>query len=295
MRMPQLPLLQVGASLLSAAALLLTLGGPAAAQLADGPWSMYRHDVCHTGQSKSRGPVFASGGPADNAAHSLDVKVWHGFDKLRTSPSLSKDGKTIYFGMGFKFCSIDTSDTSNTQIDNDNCLLLPADVSDSSPAVGANGTIYMGDRDNSLNAYIVDPITKKPMLKWRYNNGHEGDIFQHPLIAPGGTPEAGTIYFTNSQSTDGVGIFTALTDSGLSPTVKWKYKIGKYVWQSSPAMDENGIIYFGDAERLCLRLRGQGGVSGRQPVLHQPARTGARPVVEEAGRHDAWYHRVARH
>ena len=258
-------LLPAGASLLSAAALLLALGGPAAAQLANGPWSMYRHDVCHTGQSPSRGPVFGSEGPADDAAHTLDVKVWHGFDKLRTSPSLSQDGKTIYFGMGFKFCSIDTSDTSNTQIDDDNCLLLPADVSDSSPAVAANGRIYMGDRDNSLNAYIVDPSTKKPVLKWRYNNGHEGDIFQHPVIAPAGRPEAGTIYFTNSQSTEGVGIFTALTDSGTSPTVKWRYKIGNYVWQSSPAIDESGIIYFGDANGYVYAFADKG------PCMDKPS------------------------
>src|SRR5207342_556835 len=96
-------LFPIGASLLSAAALLLTLGGPAAAQLADGPWSMYRHDVCHTGQSPNLGPLFA-GTPG-----ATDVKIWHGFDKLRTSPSLSADGATVYFGMGFDFCSVDAA------------------------------------------------------------------------------------------------------------------------------------------------------------------------------------------
>ena len=105
-------LLRVGASLLSAAALLLTHGGPASAQLANGPWSMYRHDVCHTGQSPSRGPLFARNVDATRLRRS-EVRVWHGFDKLRTSPSLSKDGKTIFFGMGYKFCSIDITDTLN--------------------------------------------------------------------------------------------------------------------------------------------------------------------------------------
>ena len=61
----------------------------------------------------------------------------------------------------------------------------------------------MGDRDNSLNAYTSHPSTKKLSLKWRYNHGHEGDIWQHPAIAPSGLPQAGTIYFSHDQSTDG--------------------------------------------------------------------------------------------
>src|SRR4249919_305998 len=135
-------LFPIGASLLSAAALVLTLGGPAAAQLADGPWSMYRHDVCHTGQSPNLGPLF-TGTPGVPGTPGLnDVKSWNGFDKLRTSPSLSADGKTVFFGMGFDFCAVDAA--SMTTFD---CLVIPADVSDSSPAVGLDGTIYMGDRD----------------------------------------------------------------------------------------------------------------------------------------------------
>jgi hypothetical protein len=172
-------LFRTAVSSLLTTALVLMLGGPASAQLADGPWSMYRNDVCHTGQSPNPGPLF-TGTPGPT-----DVKIWHGFDKLRTSPSLSADGATIYFGMGFDFCSVDAA----TMATND-CLLIPADVSDSSPAVGANGTIYMGDRDNSLNAYTSNPATKKLSLKWRYNHGHEGDIWQHPVIAPSGLPQA---------------------------------------------------------------------------------------------------------
>jgi outer membrane protein assembly factor BamB len=233
-------LFRIAVSSLLTTALVLTLGRPAAAQLAAGPWSMYRHDVCHTGQSPNLGPLFGTAAAPGTPA-AADVKIWHGFDKLRTSPSLSADGKTIFFGMGFDFCSVDTETMTTNE-----CLLLPADVSDSSPAVGANGTIYMGDRDNSLVAYTSDPVTKDLTVKWRYNHGHEGDIWQHPVIAPSGMPAAGTIYFTHDQSTDGAGIFTALTDSGTFPTVKWKYKIGNFVRTSSPAIDRNGRIYFGD-------------------------------------------------
>ena len=261
-------LLPAGASLLSAAALLLALGGPAAAQLANGPWSMYRHDLCHTGQSPSRGPVFGSAGPQDDAAHSLDVKVWKGFDKLRTSPSLSKDGKTIYFGMGWSFCSVDAETMATNH-----CIPLGADASDSSPAVAADGTIYIGDRDNSMNAY-----TSNLTLKWRYNQdiqgnddrGHEGDIWQHPVIAPAGRPEAGTIYFTHDQINQQPGIFTALIDNGTRPTVKWKYKIGNFVKQSSPAIDENGIIYFGDLNGYVYAFKDKGACPADNVFCNNP-------------------------
>ena len=265
---PRPRLFRTAVSSLLTTALVLTLGGPAAAQLADGPWSMYRHDVCHTGQSPNLGPLFAGAPGVPGTPGATDVKIWHGFDKLRTSPSLSADGATVYFGMGFDFCSVDAA----TMATND-CLLLPADVSDSSPAVGANGTIYMGDRDNSLNAYTSNPSTKKLSLKWRYNHGHEGDIWQHPVIAPSGVPQAGTIYFTHDQSTDGAGIFTALLDSGTAPTVKWKFKIGNFVRQSSPAIDENGIIYFGDLNGYVYAFKDKGACPDNGTLRTQPALT----------------------
>jgi len=264
-------LFRTAVSSLLTTALVLTLGGPASAQLADGPWSMYRHDVCHTGQSPNPGPLFTGTPPVTPGA--TDVQIWHGFDKLRTSPSLSADGATIYFGMGFDFCSVDAA----TMATND-CLLIPADVSDSSPAVGANGTIYMGDRDNSLNAYTSNPATKKLSLKWRYNHGHEGDIWQHPAIAPSSLPQAGTIYFSHDQSTDGAGIFTALLDqpdpaTGQPFKVKWKFKIGNFVRQSSPAIDENGIIYFGDLNGFLYAFRDKGACPDNGTLRTQAALT----------------------
>lgn len=252
---------------LLAVGIVLVMHGPAQAQLASGPWSMFHHDVCHTGQSPNPGPLAAT-----------EVQKWQGFDKLRTSPSLSADGEAIYFGMGFDFCSVETATINSlTSIatNKTNCLLLPADVSDSSPAVGEDGTIYMGDRDNSLNAYTSDPVTKKPTIRWRYNHGHEGDIWTSPAIAPASVPAAGTIYFAHDQSTDGAGIFTALIDNGgtscdsfgkCAPscetpgacTVKWKYKIGTFVRQSSPTIDHNGVIYFGDLNGFIYAFEDRG-------------------------------------
>ena len=255
----------LAAWVLSTAAFLPMLTGPASAQLAH-PWPMFRHDVCHTGQSPNPGPKFTSVGPA-----AADVRKWTGYDKIRTSPALSKDGKTLYFGMGFDVCAVDTG----TMMTKD-CSRLRADVSDSSPAVSADGdTIYIGDRDNTLTALTVNPEDGQLDLKWRHNRGFEGDIWNSVAIAPAGVPEAGTLYFAHDQTHDGVGMFTALIDKpdvttvpvkceGLTPascgpyTVKWIHKIGNAVRQSSPAIDRNGIIYLGDLAGYLHAFRDNG-------------------------------------
>jgi hypothetical protein len=216
------------ASLLSTAILLIVLGEPAPAQLASGSWPMFHSDLRHTGQSPLLGPLFPSGTPA-----ATDVEIWHGFDKIRTSPSLSADGSVLYVGLGFYFCAIDAA-TMKTNW----CYHLHADVSDSSPAVDKDGIVYVGDRDNTLSAFYPNGT-----VKWQYNNGYEGDIWTAPAIAPAGLPSAGTIYFAHDQSFDGLGVVTAMNPDG---TVKWKYVVGTRIRNSSPAIDQSGIIYFGD-------------------------------------------------
>ena len=217
--------------LLSAAALLLMPAGPAAAQLAGGPSPMYHHDVRHTGQSHLLGPLFPAGAPA-----AANVRTWQGPDKVRTSPALSADGSTLYVGVGFDFCAVDTATMATNW-----CYRLHADVSDSSPAVGIDGTIYIGDRDNTLSAFNPDGT-----IKFQINRGFEGDIWSDPVIGPATLPkphQRGTIYYAHSQTTEGEGIFRAVNPNG---TEKWKYKIGKPVKQSSPAIDAVGTIYLGD-------------------------------------------------
>jgi hypothetical protein len=255
------------ASFLPMTATLLMLADSASAQPANGPWPMFRHDVCHTGQSPNPGPRFTSAGPV-----AADVKKWTGYDKIRTSPSLSPDGKRLYFGMGFDVCSVDTatmtgSHSHSASYKAEDCYRLRIDVSDSSPAVAADGTIYIGDRDNTLTAMTIKPDGDLD-LKWLYNHGFEGDIWTSITIAPAG-PQAGTLYFAHDQSKDGFGVFTALLDkpdiaTGLPPTVKWKYTIGNAVRQSSPAIDKNGLIYLGDLAGYLHAFRDNG--EGQPPT-----------------------------
>jgi outer membrane protein assembly factor BamB len=106
-------------------------------------------------------------------------------------------------------------------------------------------------------------------------------------------PEAGTIYFSHDQSTDGAASSPpSSTTDGTAVTVKWKFKIGNFVRQSSPAIDENGIIYFGDLNGYLYAFRDKGACTGQWHASHtagadllvqQPER-GTRPAVAEAGR-----------
>jgi hypothetical protein len=236
---------RAAASLLLTTALLLTFTASASAQLGGGAWPMYKHDVRHSGQSPNFGPLFPSGAPnTDPANGPVQVKIWHGFDKIRTSPSLSADGSTLYVGLGFDFYAIDAVTMTQKWRTH-----LRADVSDSSPAIDQLGFIYLGDRDNTLTKF-----TPAGAIVWQWNVGFEGDIWTSPAIVADGT-----IYFAHDQNTHGVGMVTALKPDGL---LKWEYKVGNFIRTSSPAIDKDGIIYLGDLAGYlhAFRDNGQGSV-----------------------------------
>jgi outer membrane protein assembly factor BamB len=111
---------------------------------------------------------------------------------------------------------------------------LRASASQSAAAISLDGTIYLGDRDNSLTAFDPADGAKKCL----YNHGFEGDI--HTPITIGAN---GTIYFAFSQNLYGTGVFTALNPNC---SLKWKYVIGSFMDASSPAIDQAGFLYMGD-------------------------------------------------
>lgn len=94
----------------------------------------------------------------------------------------------------------------------------------SSPAIGADGTIYVGSDDDKL--YALDP---NGSLKWECQTG--GDIVSSPNI---GTD--GTIYFGSFDKK-----FYAIKHDG---SLKWSYQTSSWI-TSSPAIGDDGTIYFG--------------------------------------------------
>ena len=124
-----------------------------------------------------------------------------------------------------------------------NCVLLRASASQSAAAISIDGTIYLGDRDNSLTAFDPDDGAKKCL----YNHGFEGDI--HTPITIG---ENGTVYFAFSQNLYGTGVFTALNPNC---SLKWKYVIGSFMDASSPAIDQSGFLYLGDVKGMLHKFQ----------------------------------------
>jgi outer membrane protein assembly factor BamB len=98
---------------------------------------------------------------------------------------------------------------------------------DSSPAIGNDGTIYVGSNDDYF--YAINP---NGTLKWKFNAGDT--IFSSPAIAVDGT-----IYFGVIGPGWNLGRIHALNPDG---TEKWHFDTSDWVY-SSPAIGEDGIVY----------------------------------------------------
>jgi len=92
----------------------------------------------------------------------------------------------------------------------------------SSPAIGADGTIYVG-----WEARVLYAINPDGTLKWAFQTG--GYIYSSPAIGADGTIyvgcEAGALYAINPDG-----------------TLKWAFQTGGYIY-SSPAIGTDGTIY----------------------------------------------------
>lgn len=125
----------------------------------------------------------------------------------------------------------------------------------SSPAITADGTVYVGSLDNRL--YALNP---NGTLKWSYTTG--GSIrFSSPAIGADGT------------------VYVGSEDSrlyGLNPdgSLKWSYKTDWWV-VSSPAIDADGTVYVGGVDFKLYAINGNGSLkwsylTGSQ-ILSSPA------------------------
>jgi outer membrane protein assembly factor BamB len=250
------------------AGLLLAASAPALAQLAPTPWPMLQHDLQRTGRSHQLGPLFPSGAPGPE-----NVRTWQSPAKITSAPTIAADG-TIYVaidvprpgtsGLGYQYAL--NPDLSVRWIKQ-----FRADSSQSSAAVGADGTVYVGDRDNSMNA--LDPATG--VLRWLYNHGFEGDIHTSPAIG-----QDGTIYFAFSQNFYGAGVVTALRPDG---SLKWKYVLGKFVDASSPALDQAGALYIGDVGGAVHKFVDGGTLATRPWKVQVGTKIVASPVIGADG------------
>jgi len=98
---------------------------------------------------------------------------------------------------------------------------------ESSPAIAADGTIYVGSYDDYL--YAINP---SGTLKWRYQTGSY--VTSSPAVAADGTVYVG--------SNDGY--LYAVSPAGA---LKWRYQTGDGI-SSSPAIAADGTVYVGSGD-----------------------------------------------
>lgn len=96
----------------------------------------------------------------------------------------------------------------------------------SSPAIGHDGTIYVGSYYSDSSLYALN---SKGSIKWRYTTG--GGIYSSPTVDTNGV-----IYFGSTDAN-----MYAVYPSG---TVIWSYYMYSSI-KSSPALDSLGRIYIG--------------------------------------------------
>lgn len=153
-----------------------------------------------------------------------------------SSPALSADGNTIYIGVerasGGRVVALPPDGIRPRWIRD---LREPVD---SSPAVGPDGTVYVGCVDGRL--YALRPDTGE--IKWEVNTG--GFVTSSPAIGADGT-----VYFGSAASK-----LHAVTAQGA---VRWTFDTGGTI-DSSPAIGADGTIYFGCNDRQLYAVNPDG-------------------------------------
>ncbi|MDB4816686.1 PQQ-binding-like beta-propeller repeat protein [bacterium] len=107
----------------------------------------------------------------------------------------------------------------------------------SSPAIGSDGTIYVGSDDNNL--YAINPDGSK---KWAFETGD--DVWSSPAIG-----SDGTIYVGSNDNN-----LYAINPDGSK---KWAFKTGDLAC-SSPAIGSNGTIYIGSIDNNLYAINPDG-------------------------------------
>ena len=107
----------------------------------------------------------------------------------------------------------------------------------SSPTIGPDGTIYVGSADSNLYAVNPDGIEK-----WRFPTGIW--VYSSPAIGPDGTIYIGSydhnLYAVNPNGTQ-----------------KWVFDAGDLIW-SSPAIGPDGTIYVGSTDSFLYAINPNG-------------------------------------
>ena len=210
-------------------------------------WPAFKHDDQRAGLSTNAGVMSNAELWQFSTSSSIDTTDYY------SSPVASLDGTTIYYAAGNSLYAFGA--LTGTQIWE---YTLPSGVTfeGSTPAIGSDGTIYIGATDGNL--YAISP---SGTLDWTYSAGgsppggysfYGTGIESSPLIGPDGT-----IYFGSENGY--LYALTPPTTAGGSPTLAWDYltaqppsgdtcgvQVSCGIFTSSPALSPAGsTIYIG--------------------------------------------------
>ena len=106
----------------------------------------------------------------------------------------------------------------------------------SSPAVGSDGTIYVGSTDHKV--YALDAKTGKK--QWEFATG--GDVLSSPALGPDDTVYVGS---------EDKKLYALDLSTGK---VRWAFETKGKI-DSSPVIGKNGILYVGSSDKKVYALR----------------------------------------
>jgi outer membrane protein assembly factor BamB len=136
-----------------------------------------------------------------------------------------------------------TFDTSLPEYRPQDGLAPTADIQ-SSPAIGADGTIYIGNQPGYLFALRDSPSASDKLdLAWKFRPANGSSFHATPAIGPDGTVYIG---FTTGAGPAAKGTLYALrspSGGGQDPQVVWQTDLGPGPVQNSPTLAPDGTIY----------------------------------------------------
>ena len=215
----------------------------------DSPWPMYCHDTRHTGRSPystagntgfekwrfdtinhaSGSPVIDEDGTIYVGSQDFYAIYPNGTLKwkydtphvIKSTPAIDENG-IIYIGTIYDY----PSDYLYAIYTSNGTLKWKYKVSDmfSSPAIGNDGTIYLGDTSN----HYIKALYPNGTLKWRYGTGDA--VYSSPAIG-----DYGTVYCGCHDTY----LYALYPGNGA---LKWKYKTGHWI-RTAPCIADDGTIY----------------------------------------------------
>jgi len=187
---------------------------------------------------------------------------------LISSPALSHDGKTLYFGSGPWDSDLEVGPT--TWLDNrffaledrgDSChvkwIFQPQDTTDAvrfsffgNPAIDQDGSIYIGNFAGYL--YKIRDAGYHCEVAWKYAFQREVDtsptLYQEVWGSPTLGPD-GSVYITTNDWR-----LHAFTKDGIR---KWYFDTGGETW-TTPVIAGNGLLIFGSEDGYVYGIRDEG-------------------------------------